>query len=90
MSTLKLRKDNKRLLKNYTNGNYDEIINKLIDDVEEQLPLTVLDYAPPTSIKINEDTLERISKYKITPSESYENILVRMMIQAQNLNNTGN
>ena len=86
MTIVKIHKQNKNQLKAYTNGAYDEIINKLIDDIEHTIPIHEIDYSTVSSIKLKEDTIDRLSAYRLTDGESYENIIVRMLILAQSLN----
>ena len=86
MSIVKIHKNNKNLVNG--EGTYDEIINRLIDEVEDYLPIHEVDYSTVTSIKLKENTVDRLESYKLTEGESLENVIVRMIILSQQLNNS--
>ena len=87
MTTIQLNKKTKNRIKEYDNGSFDTIINKLIDDVENELPIIEIDDTPITSIRLKDDTIERLTAYKLT-GESYENTILRMLLLAQTINTT--
>ena len=87
MTTIQLHKKTKNRLKEYDNGSFDTIINKLIDDVENELPIIEIDDTPITSIRLKDDTIERLTAYKLT-GESYENTILRMLLLTQTINTT--
>lgn len=86
MKSIQIHKYNKNVLKDYSDGSFDELVNKLIDDVKYDMPLTDVDDSTPSSIMLNDDTLDKLDSFKLTVGESYENILIRMMICAKDLN----
>ena len=86
MTTIGISKTNKALLKEYSSGTYDEIINQLLDEIEDELPILDLN-SPTSSIKLNKDTLQRLESYSLTKKESYENIIMRILFHAKTLNN---
>ena len=87
--TIKIHRENKRKLKGDDERTFDEIVNSLIDEVEEQMPNYEVDNTISTSIKLDKSTIERLSQFKLTYTESYENVIVRLMI-AKSLNTDDN
>lgn len=85
ITTIHTTKKTKNLLTG--TGTYDERINKLIDEVQDIMPVMEIDDTPKTSIRVHEDTINKLKSYALTTSESYENIILRMLI-AKNLNTT--
>ena len=87
MTLIKIQKHNSKLLREYGDGSFNDIVCKLIDDVGEQMP----DYAPKDSVsssmRLQNSTLEMLESFKVVPSESYESIIVRLLYVAQHLNN---
>ena len=69
------------------NGTYDNIINELIDTVEDYMPLVDLTDESSVIINLEDDTVDRINSFKLSNGESIENILIRMLILSQVLNN---
>lgn len=84
MKSIGLLKNNCELLKQYSNEplSYDGIINRLIHDVADKMPITNLE-GHKNSIRVHDDTVEKLKAYQLTRSESYENIILRMLITAQ-------
>ena len=85
MTTIQIQKHNKELLKEYGDGSFDNRINQLMQDIKEYVPLDVMD-TPITSMRVNEDTIELLKSFRITPKESYENVIVRLLLLAKTLN----
>lgn len=85
MTTIQIQKHNKELLKEYGDGSFDNRINQLMQDIKEYVPLDVMD-TPTTSMRVDEDTIELLKSFRITPKESYENIIVRLLLLAKTLN----
>lgn len=86
MKSIKLSKRNKELLKTHFEGSFDDMINQLLDLVEEDLPVVDLTNDKYTSIKISSGTEDRLLAYRLTPKESYQNIIVRCLYLAKYLN----
>lgn len=87
MTTIKIHKNNKNWLNTYGQGTYDERITQLIDEVEDNLPIIDIDYSVISAIRIKQETKDRLESYKLTDGESYENIIIRMLI-TQTINTT--
>ena len=87
MTLIKIQKHNRKSLKEYGDGSFNDIVCKLIEDVGEQMP----DYAPmdsvSSSMRLQDSTLEMLESFKVVPSESYESVIVRLLYVAQHLNN---
>ena len=88
MTVIKFTKRNKQMLKDYSDGSFDKIVTQLLDEVEEHLPVVDVDYSVMSTIEIKDDTLERVEAYRLTEGESYENIILRMLMTAKTLNTT--
>ena len=86
MKRVKLHKNNKNLIGELGGETYDKKVNNLIDWVEDFMPFVEVDYAPISSIGLDESTVRRLESFKLTDGESYENILVRMILLAKALN----
>ena len=69
------------------NGTYDNAVNELIDTVEDYMPLVDLSDESSVIINLEDDTVDRINSFKLSKGESIENILIRMLILSQVLNN---
>ena len=80
MVTIKIHKNNKSLISETGVSTYDNLINELIDEVEDDMPFFEVDYSPSSSIKLKKTTLERLESFKLTDGESYENIIVRLLL----------
>ena len=68
-------------------GTYDNAVNQLIDTVEDYMPLVDLSDESSVIINLEDDTVDRINSFKLSKGESIENILIRMLILSQVLNN---
>ena len=86
MRTVKIHKNNKNILKSYGDGSFDELVVKLLNDVEDDLPIVDVDYSTVTSMRLNESTVDRLESYRLTDGESYENIIVRMLLLSKTIN----
>ena len=87
MTLIKIQKHNRKSLKEYGDGSFNDIVCKLIKDVGEQMP----DYAPmdtvSSSMRLQDSTVELLESFKVVPSESYESVIVRLLYVAHHLNN---
>lgn len=88
MKPIKITKNLRQALKDYSdvNTNYDGIINRLIYDVSDEMPIIEDDYSS-LNISIHEDTMDKLKAFRLSRGESYENILIRMLLLAKDLNN---
>ena len=79
MKSVRVSHSTKERLKQFDGETYDECINKLIDEVDEFMPL--IDYTKSTTpLSLNEDTMRRLKEYRLSYGESYDNIIIRLMI----------
>lgn len=87
MRAIKINHKLRDELKEYTdiNMNYDAIVNRLIHDVSDYMPLVESD-SGAINIGLHEDTMEKLKSYALTNGESYENILIRMLLLSKDLN----
>ena len=81
MKTIKMTASNKNKLADMKEGkeSFDKLVNRLIDDVSDDLPVVTLDDRV-TNINVDESTLEKLDSFALTKGEPYENILLRMML----------
>ena len=85
---VKMHKHTKDYLKEYDDGTYNEIISRLSDKVENYMPIVDLQKSTVNStIRIDEELFEKLSSFRLTDGESVENIIMRMLVVAQTLNN---
>ena len=68
-------------------GTYDNAVNELIDTVEDYMPLVDISDESSVIINLEDDTVDRINSFKLSKGESIENVLIRMLILSQVLNN---
>ena len=90
MKSIGINSYNRDLIKQYSHDDsisYDGLVNRLIQDVGNEMPSVKVDEGKYTAIKLHEDTLEKLRSYALTRGESYENILVRMLLLSKCLNN---
>ena len=87
MKAVKITQDVRKMLKDYPddNMNYDAIINRLIHDVADVMPI-VDDNSNPININLHEDTMNKLKSYRLSKGESYENIIIRMLLTSKSLN----
>ena len=79
MKSVRVSRSTKERLKQFDGETYDESINTLIDEVDEFMPL--IDYTKSTTLlSLNEDTMRRLKEYRLSYGESYDNIIIRLMI----------
>ena len=79
MKSARVSHSTKERLKQFDGETYDESINNLIDEVDEFMPL--IDYTKSTTpLSLNEDTMMRLKEYRLSYGESYDNIIIRLMI----------
>ena len=86
MKSVRISHSNKYAIKDYSNGSYDDNINKLLDTVEDYMPLVNLSDDSSVIINLKDDTVDRINAFKLTNGESIDNIIVRMLVLSQILN----
>lgn len=70
-------------------GTIDRKLNKLMDIIESEMPFVEFN-TEMKSINVYTDTLERLDGFHLTMSESRDNILTRMFIALDEINNTSN
>ena len=89
MKAVRITKNTRDALKEYTDikMSYDGIINRLINEVEDYMPLPNEIDNRFLNINLHEDTMDRIKSFSLTNGESYENIIIRMLLLSQTLNN---
>lgn len=85
MKSVKIHRQNKNRLKNYSKGTFDEIVSKLIEDTEDNMPVVDINESAYSSINLKEETIDKLRAYAVTDGESIENILIRMLITSHNL-----
>ena len=85
MSTIQINRHENELLKEYGEGSIDEIINQLIDDVEDMMPVMAI--SPKTTVRVSKSTMDRLKAYALTDGESYRNIIARMLVLSKTINN---
>lgn len=84
---MKINKTTWKRLKEFNGASMDEKLNTLINVVEDQMPQIIL--ADNTkNVKCFEDTYDRIDSYRLTKGESRDNIITRMLIMFDEMNNT--
>ena len=86
MTRMKIHRNNKKLLDEYSDGTYEEKLSKLLEEVEEKIPLVEIDNAPVSNMRISDELYDKIYSYKLTAGESMENIIIRMLLLSQSLN----
>lgn len=86
-TNIKISKYVRDELTNIEGGTFDKKLNTLMDIVEEFMPFVDCN-DERANIKTNTDTLERLDKFRITTAESRDNIITRMLIMLDELNNT--
>ena len=89
MKAVKINTKLRDMLKDYPDDNmpYDSIINRLIHEVSDYMPLVESDDRG-ININLHEDTMDKLKSYALTKGESYENILIRMLLISQSLNSS--
>ena len=88
MKSIRLSHSSKNVIKEYGNGSYDNNINQLMDLVEDYMPLVDLSDESSVIVNLKEDTVDRIDSFRLTKGESLDNIIVRLLVMAQVLNNS--
>ena len=88
MKSVRISHSVKYVIKEYGNGSYDKNINDLIDDVEDYMPIVDLSDDSSVIINLEESTVERVNAFKLSNGESFENVMVRLLVMAQILNNS--
>lgn len=86
MTIIKIQKNNKQLLKEYGNGSFNKIVNQLITEVGDMMPDYNNTESIPSTIRLNDSTLELLESYKVISSESYESVILRLLFLAKDLN----
>ena len=88
MKSIRVSHSSKNAIKEYSNGSYDDNINQLMDLVEDYMPLVDLSDESSVIVNLKEDTVDRIDSFRLTKGESLDNIIVRLLVMAQVLNNS--
>lgn len=85
-TNIKISKNVKERIENFEDGGtMDTKLNNIIDIVEPYMPF--VPYGDErTNIKTTTKTLERLDSFKITGSESRDNVMTRMLIILETLN----
>lgn len=88
-TNIKITKNNFDRLHEIRNGKgtMDSTLNKIIDEVKPILP-DVRYSTDLSSVKLSTGTLQRIDKLRITETESRNNIITRILLAFDELNNT--
>ncbi len=84
---IKVNKNIINHLKEIEGGTYDKKVNVLMDIVDKEMPF-VKYTQEQGSMTLYPDTLKRLDSYRITYTETRNNILTRMLILLDELNNT--
>ena len=69
------------------NTNYDGLVNRLIHEVADEMPIIDEDKSV-VNISLHEDTMDKLKSYRLSRGESYENIIIRMLLIAESLNSS--
>lgn len=87
LKTVKMDSKIYRKLKNIDKeDSIDRNLNKIINIVENEMPK--VQYSSETkSVKLHEDTLETLDKFKITVGESKDTIITRLLLMYDKINN---
>ena len=86
---IKVNKNILKSLQQIEGGTYDKKVNVLMDIVDKEMPF-VKYTQEQGSMTIYPDTLKRLDMYRITYTESRSNILTRLLIALDEINNTTN
>lgn len=82
----KISEDNHHKLKKIDGGNMDTKLNTVMDIVDPIMPF--IEYSNNLkSVKLSNETLERLDTYRITATESRNNILTRLLIALDEMTN---
>lgn len=85
MKSVRVSHSCKEAIKFFDDGSYDENVNQLIDLVADYMPLVDLSDESSMIINLKEDTVDKVNSFKLSHGESFENVLIRMLIMAQGL-----
>lgn len=84
---IQINKSTKDKLDKIEGSTVDRKINQIIDLVEPIMPFN--DYSEEnSSIRLHQDTLERIDMFRLSRAESRDNILLRLLFAFDEFNNT--
>lgn len=82
----KLNKYNHSRIKNFADGSIDANLNALMDAVQDEMPF--VDYSEKlVGINVYKTTMERVDGFHITATESRDNIVTRMLIKYDEMQN---
>lgn len=84
MKSVKISKDNKLLLKK-DGKSYDDVLTDLISKTEAYMPVVGFNDYTTSPIKISEENYEKLEALAISHSEPVNNIITRMFIVLQQL-----
>ena len=83
-TNIKISKYVRNQLEIIDGGTFDKKLNNLMDIVENIMPF--VEYTDErTNIKTNSKTVERLDTFRITSTESRDNIITRMLIMLDEL-----
>ena len=88
MATIYIQKHNKTKLKEYGDESYDKLINKLIEEVGEHMPVLEQMKTPKSTIRVNQETIDKLTQLKLYSEESYESVILRLMVLSKSLNSS--
>lgn len=85
MKSVRVSHSCKEAIKFFGDGSYDENVNQLIDLVADYMPLVDLSDESSMIINLGDDTVDRVNSFKLSHGESFENVIIRMLVMAQGL-----
>ena len=78
MTTIQIQKHIKNVLSDSYEGSYDVKVNELIDEVD--LPVVSVRESPISTIRLDESTVQRLESLKLYSTESYESVIIRLLL----------
>ena len=77
---LRISETNWKKLKDSNNGSMDKALNILMDTVEDVMPHVIYNNDVIKSVNVYKDTADRLDSFRISDTESRDNILTRLFI----------
>ncbi|WP_458456480.1 hypothetical protein [Methanobrevibacter sp.] len=87
MKSIQVTNSTRRAINELYDGSFDDNVKRLIEEVGEYMPFVELDDGRLSSANVKEDTYDLLKSYKLSEGESFENILIRLFLLSQVLNN---
>lgn len=84
---LRISEKNWQKLKDLNKGSMDKTLNILMDNVEHQMPHVEYVNDKIKSVNVYPDTAERLDSFRLSDTESRDNIVTRMFITFDELEN---